>query len=71
MKDYKALYAKSLYEIKKLFDLSKEEEEIIIKYIDNIIVEFQDVHEKILEKNNFVNLIELVDNIIKEEDKDG
>ena len=70
-KDYKAIYAKNLHEIKELFGLNKEEEEIINCYIDNIIVEFQDVHEKILNKDNFVNLIKVVDTIIEEENKDG
>lgn len=70
-KDYKVLYAKNLHEIKEMFSLNKEEEEIINRYIDNIIVEFQNVHEKILSKDNFVNLIKVVDTIIKEEDKDG
>ena len=70
-KDYKAIYAKDLHSIKEMFNLNKEEEEILNQYIDNIIVEFQDVHEKILNKDNFVNLIKVIDTIIEEEIKDG
>ena len=70
-KDIKALYAEKLHHVKEMFSLNKEEEEIMNQYIDNIIVEFQDVHEKILNKDNFVNLIKVVNTIIEEEITDG
>ena len=65
-KDYIGIYSEELQKIKEMFNLSEEEDKIINEYIDNIIVEFQDVHKKILEKNNFENLTKIINNIIEE-----